>query len=178
MWACTRCAISGHALCTLNMLSFSYQRLHSALMCASMYFHGIWFFWFIVTLENFGDHSPLIIWIGTSFSLQLLLQHSFFLFQSMTVRFSSYNRKYDPVYQTTFPVVTSLWLLQSHLGSQARGWGSSRGMKQAHITLENHAVSGMCLDCNLPACNRLKGSSWRPQGDCIFNHCSQVHQIS
>jgi len=58
----------------------------------------------------------------------------------------------------TLPVVTTLEQLQSHLGFQARGWGSSRETKQAHITLENHAVSSMCMGCSLPSPNRIKAS--------------------
>lgn len=172
------------------MPSSSYCRLHSALMCSSTYcrvgflkiscicaaFQQNWSSWFLVTRDIFAHQRPLITWIATSFSLQSWSQPSFFLFQSANARFYGYDRKYEPDSQMTVPVVSPLELLQVHLGSQPRGWDSPRGTKQAHITLENHDVSSMCLDCSLPAPNRIKVCFWTAWNDHAFNHCSQVSQ--
>lgn len=109
-------------------------------------FRGNCSFSFLVTWKVFVDQRPLIIQIGTSFSLQILPQPSLFLFHSVTVRFPGYDRKYKPDYQMTHPVVSPLELLQFHLCSQARNWGSSRGAKWS-----SYHLGKPCCRCHVLA---------------------------
>lgn len=125
-----------------------------SIFCICGAFQGNCSFSFLVTQKIFVDQRPLIIQTGTSLSLQI--QPPLFLFQSVTGRFSGYDRKYKPDYQMTHPVV-SPFRTATPFVLTGQGLGlTQRGKIKLISPWKSHAVHGMCLHCSQPAPNRIK----------------------